>query len=112
MGDERLYLIGAALAACAAGPATAASPVQPPMNSFNSAFYTCDDNGAFMVSYDSEKPEHAAVTTNQTRYKLKRDTVTEGVQFSDGAVKFWTDGKTVVMDGTQVPFRNCKMKAG
>jgi len=110
-----LHLFGAALAACvAAGPATAASSIQPPMNTFNSAFYTCDEDGAFMISYDSDKPQNASVTTSgsQKPYKLKRDTVTDGVQFSDGTVKFWTDGKTALVDGTQVPFRNCKMKAG
>jgi membrane-bound inhibitor of C-type lysozyme len=95
-----------------AAPAMAQGPVQPPMNQFYSAFYTCDGGGAFMVAYDSDKPETATMTTsnNNKTYTLKRSQVSSGAEFSDGATKFWTDGKTVTVDGTVQPYLNCKLK--
>ncbi len=51
-------------------------------------------------------------SNDQKKYMLKRTEVADGVQFTGDNVKFWTDGKTVVVDGTQAPFRNCKLKAG
>ena len=88
---KTLVRVGVALGAClAAAPALAASSGQPPMDNFNNAFYTCDNNGAFLISYDSNKPQTATMTTsdNQTRYMLKRVPVAMGVQFSAGAVTF------------------------
>jgi membrane-bound inhibitor of C-type lysozyme len=85
---------------------------QPPMNSFNFAFYNCADGAAFQISYDSDTPTAATMTTNDNnrQYELKRTADSNGVQFSNGAVKFWTDGKTVVVQGTRAPLKNCRMK--
>jgi len=33
------------------------------------------------------------------------------VEFSAGGAKFWTDGKTVVLEGTKTAFKNCKIKS-
>lgn len=94
--------------------AVAAPGQQPPMNSFNSAFYTCSEGGAFSVSYNSERPTEATITTsnNNHKYDLKRTQVAGGVQFSNDTVKFWTDGKAVVLEGTAMPYRECKIKVG
>jgi membrane-bound inhibitor of C-type lysozyme len=104
-----------ALVAClSTAPAMAATRVELPMDSFNNAFYTCDDGGAFLMSYDSNEPKEATMTTsnNSKHYTLKKAKVADGVQFSDQKVKFWTDGKTVVVEGTEVPLNHCKPKAG
>lgn len=91
--------------------ASAASPKQPPMNNFDFAYYTCADGGAFQMSYDSSTPKTATLTTsnNNRRYELERTPVDQGAQFAKGPIKFWTDGKSVVVDGTQVAFRKCKL---
>lgn len=103
----------AVLAACLiATPAMAADPVpQPPMNDFYEAFYNCD-GGAFLVSYDSETPEHATLTTNlkTKKYELKREPAPSGFKFVSNAARFWTDGKTVTIEGADIPLKNCKMK--
>jgi membrane-bound inhibitor of C-type lysozyme len=95
-----------------ATPAMAADPApQPPMNDFYEAFYNCD-GGAFLVSYDSETPEHATLTTNLKvkKYELKRAPAPSGFKFASDAARFWTDGKTVTIEGTETPLKNCKMK--
>lgn len=92
--------------------AVAESSLQPPMNDFNSAFYNCANGAAFSISYDSDTPTTATMTTNdQNRaYTLKRTQVANGVQFSNGAAKFWTDGRSVLVEGTRQPLKDCKMK--
>jgi membrane-bound inhibitor of C-type lysozyme len=99
-----------------AAPARAqpAATSQPPMNDFTQAFYRCDGGLSFMMSYDSEKPTTADMATNDDgrRYVLKRTTAASGVQFSGGGARFWTDGKTVVVEGTKASFKNCKVKSG
>ena len=92
-----------------AGPAMAA---QPPMNNFNEAFYACD-GGAFLMSYDSNRPDTATMTTsnNNKQYMLKRAPVAQGFQFTGAGVKFWTDGEKVTVEGTEQTYANCKMKA-
>jgi membrane-bound inhibitor of C-type lysozyme len=107
-----LSVSAAVLAAGAiAAPAMAETAVQPPMNDFYEAFYTCE-GGAFLVSYDSETPERATLTTNlkAKKYELKRAPAPSGVKFSGAAARFWTDGKTATIEGTETPLRNCKMK--
>jgi len=107
-----LPIAGAALAAALDAATTMAAPeMQPPMNDFDEAYYLCD-NGAFLISYDASPPTSATMTTssNNKRFELKRETATKGVQFSGGPVKFWTDGKTVIVDGAQTTFRNCKIR--
>ncbi len=109
-----LVLVSALLAASAVvAPAEAATKL-PPMNNFNVAFYNCDDNAAFLVSYDSGRAQAATVTTssNNKQYKLKRTPAPTGVQFTGDNVKFWTDGDKVTVEGTEVPLLNCKLKAG
>ena len=98
---------------CIAATALAATPMQPPMNNFNFAFYTCGDRGAFQISYDSDTPKVATMTTNDNnkQYVLTRKPVADGVQFSNGAARFWTDGKKVVVEGTATRLENCKRKA-
>src|SRR5205814_5871906 len=99
-----------------AGPALAqpASPMQPPMNAFDQAFYRCDGGEAFMISYDSEQPTTAEMVTNSDnhRYQMKRAEAPSGVRFSGAAAKFWTDGKTVKVEGAKANYNNCKMKGG
>jgi membrane-bound inhibitor of C-type lysozyme len=89
--------------------AAAPAPMQPPMNNFDFAFYTCD-NGAFQISYDSETPTAATMTTsdNNRQYELTRKPPGDGVQFSNGAARFWTDGRKVVVEGTKDRLENCK----
>lgn len=110
-----LRIVCAALSlGLAARPALAEpSPTQPPMNAFAQAFYRCDGGEAFMISYDSEQPATAEMTTNSDsrRYALKRTTAPSGVAFSGGGARFWTDGKAVVVEGTKATFHNCKIKA-
>jgi membrane-bound inhibitor of C-type lysozyme len=110
---KALPMIGSVLAwGLISAQASVASPQQPPMNNFDFAFYTCAEGGAFQISYDSDTPTKATLTTslNNTQYELVRAPVDQGVQFSKGAVKFWTDGKTVVVDGTKARFKDCKRK--
>jgi len=90
--------------------AMAADPApRPPMNDFYEAFYTCE-SGAFLVSYDSDTPASATITTSgkNKRYLLKRTTAPTGVKFAGETAKFWTDGKTVAVEGVDAPLRNCK----
>jgi membrane-bound inhibitor of C-type lysozyme len=107
LGALTAILLGLAVST----PSLAATK-QPPMDQFNNAFYTCDAGGAFLMSYDSAKPDTATMTTsnNNKKYALKRADVSDGVQFSDGTVKFWTDGKKVTVEGTQLPLQNCTTK--
>ncbi|WP_309604232.1 MliC family protein [Phenylobacterium sp.] len=113
-----LRVAGAAFGLWLAGAAPAlAQPeaaMQPPMNDFTQAFYRCDGGLAFMISYDSERPTTADMMTNDDgrHYALKRTTAPSGVQFSGGGARFWTDGKTVVVEGTKSAFKNCKIKPG
>jgi membrane-bound inhibitor of C-type lysozyme len=105
-----LSVIAAAAAAGAiAAPARAETQMQPPMNDFYEAFYTCE-GGAFLVSYDSETPASATLTTSDKnkKYQLKRASAPTGVKFAGDTAKFWTDGKTVQVEGTAAPLRNCK----
>jgi membrane-bound inhibitor of C-type lysozyme len=108
-----LPVSAAALAASViATSAMAADPApRPPMNDFYEAFYNCD-GGAFLVSYDSETPEHATLTTNlkAKKYVLTRAPAPTGFKFASSATRFWTDGKTVTVEGTETPLKNCKMK--
>lgn len=108
-----LICAGAALVALAAAtPAKAEAAIQPPMNTFNQAFYTCD-GGAFTISYDSETPTSAKLTTsNSHEYELNRAASPTGVQFSNDRVSFWTDRKSVKVQGTQLKLLNCKTNAG
>ena len=105
-------VIAGILAAGAMAPPALAEPgPQPPMNDFYEAFYNCD-GGAFLVSYDSETPEHATLTTNlkAKKYELTRAPAPTGFKFASNATRFWTDGKTVTVEGTETPLKNCKMK--
>ena len=105
-----LSVITAVLAAgLLATPTRAEPPAQPPMNDFYEAFYTCE-SGAFLVSYDSDTPASATMTTSgkNKRYALKRTPAPTGIKFSSETAKFWTDGKTVAVEGTDSPLRNCK----
>jgi hypothetical protein len=90
-----------------------AAAMQPPMNSFDQAFYRCDGGEAFMMTYDDEQPTKAEMVTNsdQRHYQLKRSDAKGGVEFSGGGAKFWTDGKTVTGETPKAAFKNCKMKA-
>jgi hypothetical protein len=94
--------------------ASAAAPKEPPMNDFDFAFYTCAGGDAFQVSYDSETPTKATLTTNNggKRYQLERKPADQGVEFAKSGVRFWTDGKTVVFEGTTARYRDCKLKSG
>jgi membrane-bound inhibitor of C-type lysozyme len=107
-------IVGAVVAAdlALAGAASAEQPAQPPMNSFDFAYYACT-GGAFQIAYDSETPTSATMTTSDDnrRIELARKPTSEGVQFSNGAVRFWTDGKTVVVQGTVAQLQNCKLQA-
>jgi membrane-bound inhibitor of C-type lysozyme len=101
-------------AVCVAGPVAAAPPkLQPPMNAFDFAFYVCEGRGSFQITYDSEAPKTATMTTsdNNKAYVLTRKAVANGVEFADGAVRFWTDGRKVVVEGTATPMQDCKRQA-
>lgn len=108
-----LGLAASAAAQPAPTPAPAPSGPQPPMNDFTQAFYRCDGGLAFMMSYGSDQPTTADMQTNDDgkHYVLKRAQSQSGVQFSGGGARFWTDGKSVVVEGTKSAFKNCKMKA-
>lgn len=104
-------MAAAALAAGVLATAAAAenSP-QPPMNDFYQAFYICE-GAAFLIEYDSDKPSKATIITgNNKRVEMKRIPTSAGVQFSGPAARFWTDGKTVTVEGSAAPFKNCRMK--
>jgi len=110
---KAMFIARAALAAgLISAPAMAAPAAQPPMNDFRQAFYNCDDNAAFLMAYDSAKPKSAIMTTsnNNKEHPLKRAQSPTGVQFNGDAVKFWTDGEQVTVEGTEVPLKNCKRK--
>jgi len=106
-------MAGAAVAlTLAAGPAFGQpAPAQPPMNSFDQAFYRCDGGEAFMMSYDSDQPGTAEMVTNsdQRHYQLKRAEPKTGVEFTGAGVRFWTDGKTVSGETPKSPLKNCKI---
>jgi membrane-bound inhibitor of C-type lysozyme len=99
----------------AAGPALAQAPpappgAQPPMNDFYQAFYRCDGGGAFSLNYDSDQPTKVELTANDgaKAMDLKRAASPSGFEFTAGAAKFWTDGKTVVVEGAKTALKNCK----
>jgi len=110
------FLLGlaAAPAATLAGTRPPGNTPQPPMNDFTQAFYRCDAGLAFMMSYDGDQPTSADMLTNDDgrHYGLKRTPSPSGVQFAGGGARFWTDGKTVVVEGTKSAFKNCKIKTG
>jgi len=91
--------------------ALADTTAQPPMNSLDFAYYVCDA-GAFEIDYDSDTPTHATIITSNhnQRFELNRAAATNGVQFAGGGVKFWTDGKKVLVEGVQPPLQNCRLK--
>ena len=91
-------------------PAPAPAGAQPPMNDFYQAFYRCDGGGAFSLNYDSDQPTKVELTANDGTkpLDLKRATAPSGFEFTAGAAKFWTDGKTVVVEGAKTPLKNCK----
>ena len=93
--------------------AIAAEPAQPPMNDFSQAFYKCDGGDAFMMSYDAEDAKTATLTGNHDnkRRELKRSPSDSGFLYKGDQVTFWTDGKSVRVEGA-VAFKNCKMKTG
>jgi len=105
-------ITGAAVGCLPSLSAMADPPVQPPMNTFDFAFYDCADGSAFQITYDSETPKTATMTTNvdNKQYVLTRMDAPSGVAFSSGATKFWTDGKAVAVQGTSKPLKNCKLK--
>ena len=93
----------------------AAKPMQPPMNDFGFAFYNCADGGAFQVIYDSpDAPTKATMITNDNnrKYELARMPDASGVAFTKGSTRFWTNGKTVVVEGASTPLKNCRLKGG
>ena len=96
-----------------AEPALAAPPTQPPMNDFSQAFYKCDGGDAFMMSYDAEDAKTATLAGNHDnkRHELKRMPSDSGFQYAGDHMTFWTDGRTVRVEGS-VAFKNCKIKAG
>jgi membrane-bound inhibitor of C-type lysozyme len=104
--------IAVGAAALAGSFAAAESSMQPPMNSFNYAYYNCDNGGAFLISYNGPAPTKATMTTSNDNksYVLKRTPVDKGVKFSGAVASFWTDDMTVVVNGTQKPILNCKIK--
>lgn len=111
---KALPMVGSVLAwGLISAQASADPQKQPPMNDFDFAFYTCAGGDAFQVSYDSDTPSKATLATNNNnkRYELARKQVDQGVEFSKGGVKFWTDGKTVVFQGTPAQYRDCKLKS-
>ncbi|HEX5264169.1 MAG TPA: MliC family protein [Phenylobacterium sp.] len=92
---------------------TRADPAaKPPMNDFGQAFYKCDEGNAFMMSYDQDDPSKASMTTSNgnKRYDLKRTQSPNGAEYAGSKVSFWTDGKSVVVKGTTLAFKNCKTK--
>lgn len=95
-----------------AGPAWAAE-AQPPMDGFDEAFYTCQGDHNFLITYDSDTPTAATLTTNNDNrtYALKRASADSGVAFEGDGAKFWTDGTSVKVNGTVTPFQACKRKA-
>ena len=101
---------GPVLAQAPPAPPAASSGVQPPMNDFNQAFYRCDGGAAFNMNYDSDQPTKVELTANDGSkpVDLKRTPSPSGVEFTAGAEKFWTDGKTVTVEGAKTAFKNCK----
>ena len=85
--------------------------MQPPMNTFDFAFYDCAA-GAFEIDYDSDTPTEATIVTSNhnQKYALTRVASQAGVQFTGHGVKFWTDGKKVLVEGTAIPLENCRLK--
>ena len=110
---RRSSMVGGAVGCLVSASALAAPPAQPPMNAFYSAFYLCADGGAFAVSYDSETPTTATITTNDhnKEYVLKRTPDANGVQFSNGGVRFRADGRSAVLEGARQPLKDCKLKS-
>jgi membrane-bound inhibitor of C-type lysozyme len=104
----------AGAAAAQTPPAQAGAPAsatpQPPMNDFYQAFYRCDGGGAFNLNYDSDQPTKVELTANDGTkpLDLKRASSPAGFAFTAGAAKFWTDGKTVQVEGTKTALKNCK----
>jgi len=91
--------------------APAPAPMQPPMNTFDYAYYDCEA-GAFEIDYDSDTPTQATIITSNhnQKYALTRSASSSGVEFAGRGVKFWTDGKKVLVQGTSIPLANCRLK--
>jgi membrane-bound inhibitor of C-type lysozyme len=94
----------------APAPAPASASAQPPMNDFYQAFYRCDGGGAFNLNYDSDQPTKVELTANDgsKALALARKPSSAGFEFTAGSGKFWTDGKTVLVEGTKTALKNCK----
>ena len=109
-----LPTVFASVLSLAAGTAFAdpAPQPQPPMNDFYQAFYHCDGGGAFSLTYDSDQPTKVELAANDGSkpVELKRETSASGFEFTGGAAKFWTDGKTVKVESGKGALNNCKMK--
>ncbi len=105
-------MIGLVLAAgVIGGPARA--DAKPPMNDFNEAFYVCEGDHNFLISYDSDTPTAATLKSNDDKtYALKRTTADNGAAFAGDGAKFWTDGKGVTVEGTATRLLACKRKGG
>ena len=100
-------------AALIAPSASGAAPGQPPMNDFYQAFYTCGNNTAFTVDYDSDQPTSATLTTSNDRktYELKR-AAADSMSFAAGPVKLTVAGHKATVEGTRQPYQDCSTKAG
>ncbi len=109
-----LSMIAGALGGFLVAPsASADTPIQPPMNSFGLGLLQLRPGvRSFQMSYDSDTPTAATMTTNDNNktYELKRTDSPTGVTFAAGPTKFWTDGKTVQVQGTSQSMINCKLK--
>jgi membrane-bound inhibitor of C-type lysozyme len=105
-----LALLAASVGLLTSGLATAA--MQPPMGTFEGAFYTCDEGQAFQVSYDSKDPKSAKVTTsNQNKqYDLKRVAAPDSAKFSNGTVNVSVFGEGAKVEGTEIKLTGCKLK--
>ena len=85
--------------------------MQPPMNTFDYAYYDCEA-GAFEIDYDSDTPTQATIITSNhnQKYALTRSASSSGVEFAGRGVKFWTDGKKVLVQGTSIPLAYCRLE--
>jgi hypothetical protein len=108
----RAALAGSLAAVLASAPVMAAPASQPPMNAFQQAFYNCDDNGAFLIAYNSGRPTTATMTTssNNKEYALKRVQGAGPIKFSSDTAKIRIEGDQVTVEGTETPYLNCKRK--
>ena len=104
-----LFAMGAATLA----NAPLAMAEEPPMNNFNSAYYSCDNDAAFQVNYDARRPKEAELTTsnNNKTYTLKRTPAKDAATFAADAVKFSVKADGVTVEGTEIALQNCKRKS-